>query len=109
MRDVDRIDFLRRQLQRHAYRYYVLNQPEIADSEYDALLRELAGLEARHPERITPDSPTQRVGGVPDEAFRPVSHLVPMLSLDNAFSREELQAWYDRIQAALARPKMCSF
>ncbi|HBQ38217.1 MAG: hypothetical protein A3I71_03055 [Omnitrophica WOR_2 bacterium RIFCSPLOWO2_02_FULL_63_16] len=85
------------QIRHHEYRYYVLAQPEISDAEYDALLRELEALEERHPRLVTPDSPTQRVGGIPDDAFRPVSHRVPMRSLDNAFSREEILAWHQRV------------
>jgi DNA ligase (NAD+) len=91
------IEQRRQQIRHHDYRYYVLNQPEISDAEYDALLRELKALEAQHPQLTTPDSPTQRVGGIPDDAFRPVRHRVPMLSLDNGFDREEVLAWYQRV------------
>lgn len=96
-----RIERLRETIRRHDYRYYVLNHPEISDAEYDALLRELASLEAQAPTLITPDSPTQRVGGTPDEAFRPVRHASPMLSLDNAFSEEEVGAWHERVLKGL--------
>jgi len=96
-----RIEQLRKTIRHHDYQYYVVNQPEIADAEYDRLLQELKALEARAPHRITPDSPTQRVGGIPDEAFRPVRHGTPMLSLDNAFSEEELLAWQDRVRKGL--------
>ena len=87
-----RIEQLREAIRRHDYLYYVRNQPEISDAEYDALLRRLREREAQAPGLVTPDSPTQRVGGIPDEAFRPVRHAVPMLSLDNVFSEEELAA-----------------
>jgi len=96
---------LRRQLQYHNYRYYVLNAPEISDAEYDRLLRELQGLEARHPELVTPDSPTQRVGAPPLEEFATVRHRVPMLSLGNAFDRQELHAFDERIKRQLALPQ----
>src|SRR5581483_3764213 len=78
-------------------------QPEISDAEYDALMRELRAIEAAHPELITPDSPTQRVGGAPVEALGIVEHRVPMLSLANAFSEEELRAWHRRVSNAIER------
>ncbi|OGT89127.1 MAG: DNA ligase (NAD(+)) LigA [Gammaproteobacteria bacterium RIFOXYD12_FULL_61_37] len=90
-----RLEHLRREIGRHDYQYYVLNEPLIPDAEYDRLLRELEGLEADYPELVTPDSPTQRVGGSPAEGFDEVNHAVPMLSLGNAFSDEEL-AEFDR-------------
>ena len=96
-----RIEQLRETIRRHDYRYYVLNQPEIADAEYDRLLRQLAGFEAQAPSLVTPDSPTQRVGGIPDEAFRPVRHASAMRSLDNAFSEDEVQAWHERVVKGL--------
>src|SRR5262245_40213272 len=80
----ERLAELREQIHRHDYLYYVEARPEIADAEYDALMRELAALEAEHPELVTPDSPTQRVAGAPVDLFRPVSHRAPMLSLDTA-------------------------
>jgi DNA ligase (NAD+) len=92
-----RIDELRREIRRHERLYYVLNQPEIADAEYDRLERELRDLEAAHPELVTPDSPTQRVGEKPSEAFAPFVHRVPMLSLDNTYSEEELREFEQRI------------
>ncbi len=92
---------LREQIRRHDYRYYVLNQPEISDTEYDQLLRKLQELEARAPELITPDSPTQRVGGTADQTFAPVRHAVPMLSLENAFNEEEVHAWHERVRKGL--------
>ena len=81
-----RISELREQVRRHDYRYYVLDDPEISDARYDALLRELRELEAAHPELVAPDSPTQRVGGEASATFGDVVHAVPMLSLENAFS-----------------------
>ncbi len=92
-----RIEKLRDELRHHAYLYYVLDQPEIPDAEYDRLYRELQQLEQQHPELITPDSPTQRVGDKPLDGFRQVKHQVPMLSLDNVFSEEELAAFNKRI------------
>ena len=91
-----RIQKLRELLNYHNYRYYVLDSPEISDAEYDELMRELKQLEEAHPELITPDSPTQRVGAAPVEAFGVVEHPQPLLSLANAFSDEELDAWYRR-------------
>jgi DNA ligase (NAD+) len=81
------------ELRRHEHLYYVLDSPEITDAAYDALMNELKQLEAAHPELVTPDSPTQRVGGKPAEGFRKVAHSRPMLSLDNVYSAEELAAW----------------
>ncbi len=91
------IDELRKQIGYHSYRYYALDNPEITDAEYDRLMRRLQELEAQYPESITPDSPTQRVGSAPLTAFQTVVHEMPMLSLDNAFSDEELLAFNQRI------------
>ena len=91
-----RIQKLRELLNYHNYRYYVLDSPEASDAEYDELMRELKQLEEAHPELITPDSPTQRVGAAPVEAFGVVEHPQPLLSLANAFSDEELEAWHRR-------------
>ncbi|MBI4303468.1 MAG: NAD-dependent DNA ligase LigA [Chloroflexi bacterium] len=91
-----RIEQLRSQINYHSYRYYALDSPEISDAEYDALVRELKELEEKYPQFITPDSPTQRVGAAPVEAFGVVEHPLPLLSLGNAFSKEELLAWYTR-------------
>ncbi len=88
---------LRAEISRHNYLYYVLDSPEISDAAYDALMRELKQLEAAYPQFVTPDSPTQRVGAAPVEAFGVVEHPLPLLSLGNAFSQEELLAWYSRI------------
>jgi DNA ligase (NAD+) len=92
-----RIEELRKELDRHLHLYHVLDAPEISDAEYDALYRELAELEEQFPDLVTPDSPTQRVGGLPSEAFAPVKHHARMYSLDNAFSQEELKAWAYRV------------
>jgi DNA ligase (NAD+) len=97
-----RVEELRELVNHHMYRYHVLDDPEISDAEYDELIRELRALEDRFPELITPDSPTQRVGAAPAELFRPVQHRASMLSLDNAFSEEELRAWGARVQRGLA-------
>ncbi len=91
-----RVEELRSQIAYHEHRYFVLDQPEISDAEFDALMQELRDLEARHPELITPDSPTQRVGGAPVETFGIVQHRVPLLSLANAFSEDDLRAWHRR-------------
>jgi len=111
----ERVEKLREKLNHHNYRYYVLDSPEISDAEYDELMNELKRLEAEHPELvITPDSPTQRVGAAPVEAFGVVEHATPMLSLANAFTTDELLAWHKRISGLLgeerfdlvAEPKM---
>ena len=85
------IDELREQIRHHNYRYHVLDDPQIPDAEYDRMMRRLQALEQDHPELVTPDSPTQRVGDAPASAFGTVEHRIPMLSLDNAFSPDELQ------------------
>jgi DNA ligase (NAD+) len=92
-----RIEELRALIRHHEYRYYVLDSPEISDADYDKLYRELQDLEAAHPELITPDSPTQRVGGEPLAAFSQVRHGEPMLSLANAKNEDELRAWHARV------------
>ncbi len=94
---------LREQLAHHGHRYYVLDDPEIGDDAYDALLDELRAIEREHPELVTPTSPTQRVGGEPVSNLRKVRHLRPMLSLANARSEEELRAWVARMRGHLAR------
>ncbi|NPA90726.1 MAG: DNA ligase (NAD(+)) LigA [Chloroflexi bacterium] len=93
-----RIEALRRAIEYHNYRYYVLDDPVIPDSVYDALFRELVELEEKYPQFKTPDSPTQRVGGRPRDQFPKVRHPKPILSLANAFSEEELWAWYNRLR-----------
>src|SRR5262249_56903218 len=98
-----RADELRRQIAHHDRRYYVLDDPEISDPEYDDLLRELKGIEEEHPELLTPDSPTQRVGGAPLDKFKQVEHPEPMLSLGNARNEDELGGWEKRITRQLER------
>ena len=93
-----RAEELRVELRRHEHLYYVMDAPEISDAEYDALMNELKRIEAAHPDLMTPDSPTQRVGGKPAEGFQKVRHSRPMLSLDNAYSAEELAAWDRRVR-----------
>ncbi|MBO8127710.1 MAG: NAD-dependent DNA ligase LigA [Peptococcaceae bacterium] len=96
-----RVEELRREIEYHNYRYYVEDDPVITDAEFDALMRELQELEKKWPELVTPDSPTQRVGGQPREGMVPVSHRVPMLSLANAFEEGELKDFDRRVRAAL--------
>jgi len=96
-----RIRELRGQIRHHDYRYYVLDDPEISDARYDALMRELRELEAAHPELVVPDSPTQRVAGAPAAGFGEVVHAVPMLSIDNAFTEEELLDFDRRVRERL--------
>jgi DNA ligase (NAD+) len=96
-----RTDWLRREIRRHDYLYYSQNQPEISDQDYDKLFAELQALEAQHPEIVTPDSPTQRVAGRPLGEFATVRHAVPMLSVDNTYSAEELQAFDERVRKQL--------
>ena len=93
---LQRVEELRRRLHEANYEYYVLDSPTLSDAEWDRMLRELKEIEAAHPELVTPDSPTVRVGAEPATQFRKVSHVAPMLSLDNAFSSDELVAWEDR-------------
>jgi len=92
---------LRRLIEHHNERYFVLDSPEIPDADYDALVRELRQIEAEHPDLVTPGSPTQRVGGAASQAFAPVRHRIPMMSLDNAFEQSELDAWADRLRRQL--------
>ncbi len=94
---------LRAMIEHHNYRYHVLDDPEISDAEFDSLLRELQRIEAEHPELVMPDSPTQRVGGTPATAFPTLRHRVPMLSLDNAFSDDEVIAFDRRVRERLGR------
>jgi DNA ligase (NAD+) len=98
-----RVGELRKLLDYHNHRYYVLDDPEVSDAEYDALLNELRELEAGHPELLTPDSPTQRVGAQPLEKFTEVPHLQPMLSLANARNEDELRAWETRMHNLLKK------
>lgn len=99
------IERLRRELERHNWRYYVLDDPEISDARYDALMRELAALEERFPALRTPDSPTQRVGAAPAEGFRQVTHGLPMLSLGNAMSEEEARDFDGKVKRFLEKPE----
>ena len=102
--DVDpaeRVEQLRATIRHHDRRYHELDAPEIPDADYDALVRELRGLEERFPELVTPDSPTRTVGSAPSATFAPVVHRVPMMSLDNAFDEEELLAWGGRLARRL--------
>ena len=97
----ERIEGLRREIHRHNYLYYVLDSPEISDADYDALMRELKRLEEEYPEAVTPDSPTQRVGAKPSERFGTVAHAQPMLSLDDAFSQQEVVEFDQRVRSLL--------
>ena len=96
------IEALREKIRHHEYLYFVLDQPEISDREFDQLMKQLQRLETEHPELVTPDSPTQRVGGKPKEGFAKVAHSRPMLSLDNAYNEQELRAWSERVAGGLA-------
>jgi DNA ligase (NAD+) len=106
---VRRAETLREQIRYHNYRYYVLDEPVISDAEYDALMRELHELETAYPELVTPDSPTQRVGAPPSEQFAKVQHVVPMLSLANAFDEAGMRAWYDRTLRLLGSDAQVAF
>ncbi|HEX3739760.1 MAG TPA: NAD-dependent DNA ligase LigA, partial [Terriglobales bacterium] len=97
------IESLREEIRHHEYRYYVLDDPQLSDAEFDRLMNALKKLEAAHPELITPESPTQRVGGKPREGFVKVAHSAPMLSLDNAYSEEELRDWERRVHELSGR------
>ena len=110
-----RIQALRESLHRHNYAYYVLDNPEISDGEYDRLFQELQALEEDHPELVTSDSPTQRVGAPPLESFETVAHTIPMLSLENAFNDKDVLDFDERVRRLLktdvavrytAEPKM---
>jgi DNA ligase (NAD+) len=102
----ERIEQLRAEINHHNYLYYVLDSPEISDAEYDELMRQLKQLEEDYPQFLTPDSPTQRVGAAPVEAFGIVEHPMPLLSLGNAFSQDELLAWYTRISKMVGGQKI---
>ena len=90
---------LREKIRHHEHLYYVLDSPELDDADFDALMRELKEIEAKHPDWVTPDSPTQRVGGKPKEGFLKVAHSRPMLSLDNVNTPEELADWDRRVRS----------
>ncbi len=98
-----KIESLREKIRHHEYLYYVIDQPEISDEDFDKLMQQLKDLEAEHPELIPTDSPTQRVGGKPREGFVKVSHSSPMLSLDNTYNEEELRAWERRVHELTGR------
>ncbi len=100
------IEELREKLRYHEYKYYVLDEPEISDASYDRLMNRLKELEAAHPELVTPDSPTVRVGGAPREGFQTVRHARPMLSLDNAFSHDALREWDRRVREGSGKEKI---
>lgn len=101
MNDKERILELRKQLNEHNYKYYVLNEPDITDFEFDALMRQLQQLEAQHPELADPNSPTQRVGSDLNQEFKQVAHRYPMLSLANTYNQEEVRDWYQSVQRGL--------
>ena len=105
----EQINHLRTQLRHHEYQYHVLDAPEVPDAEYDRLMRELRELETAHPELVTADSPTQRVGAAPISAFEQVKHQVPMLSLDNVFDEESYLAFYKRVQDRLKTTEPLTF
>ena len=98
-----RLAHLRREIEQHNYRYYILDEPQVPDAEYDRLMQELRALEAAHPEWVTADSPTQRVGTTPADEFAEVRHRVPMLSLDNAFSTDDVLGFDRRVRERLGR------
>jgi len=100
---IDRVEKLRREIREHDYRYYVLAEPTISDAEYDQLMRELIKLEETYPELLTPDSPSQRVGGQPTKEFPTVTHSIPMLSLSNVYSEEEVLDFDRRVRTLLGR------
>src|ERR1700732_3781792 len=103
---LDRATKLREEIRAHEHRYYVLDRPSVSDAEFDRLMNELKRLEAEHPEVATPDSPTQRVGGAPRKGFETRRHSPPMLSLDNAFSFEELERFDRRAREVSGRPEV---
>ena len=99
--NISRVQSLREKINDHNYRYYVLNDPLISDSEYDQLFRELEKLEQKSPKLVTQDSPTQRVGTTPLKSFGTIQHSIPMLSLENAMDEDELRSFYERLQKGL--------
>src|SRR5215471_7988217 len=104
-----RLDELRAKVEHHLYRYHVLDDPEIADAEYDRLFDELKALEEEHPDLITPDSPTQRVGAPPSERFQKVQHLTPMGSLEKVTDDESLLKWADDVRKRLGTDEPVAF
>src|SRR5690242_16738634 len=103
MTAAQKIQALREKLRHHEYLYYVMDAPEITDAEFDTLMLQLKNLETEHPELVTPDSPTQRVGGKPREGFVKVAHSSPMLSLDNTYNEDELRNWERRVHELSGR------
>src|ERR1700726_1255239 len=101
-----KIEALREKIRHHEHLYYVLDNPEISDAEFDKLMQQLKDLEAEHPSLVMPDSPTQRVGGKPREGFVKVRHSTPMLSLDNTYNEEELRAWERRVHELTGRSEV---
>lgn len=101
-----RLAELRELVHHHNYRYHVLDDPEISDAEFDRLFRELLEIEGRHPEWVTPDSPSQRVGGAPLDRFDTVRHSIPMQSLENAVRRSEVEEWFERVRTHLREPEL---
>ena len=101
---IDHTRELRSRIDYHGHRYYVLDDPEISDSQYDELMQELRRIEAKHPALVTPDSPTQRVGAEPLDGFERAEHPIPLLSLGNAFDEEEFMAWHTRVADLLEEP-----
>src|SRR5437870_7868047 len=104
-----RAEELRRQIDHHNYLYYVEAKPEISDREFDRLLKELQDLEAAHPDLVTPNSPTQRVGGQPIEGFATVKHRVPMLSIDNTYNADELREFDRRVRKGLGKGEKVTY
>src|SRR6476619_4085211 len=96
-----RVETLRAELNHHNHLYYIDAKPEVSDREYDRLMQELIDLEAAHPELASPDSPTQRVGGDVQDALKPVRHAVPMMSIDNTYSEDEVRAFDERVRKTL--------
>ena len=102
MNEIERIKWLRHEINKHNHSYYLLNQPTVSDSEYDKLFRELILIEENYPELKTIDSPTQRIGVSPTTSFPEIRHNIPLLSLGNVFDDIELDSWYNRIIRTLA-------
>src|SRR6202790_3050998 len=106
-KDIEKkMEALREKIRHHEYLYHVLDNPEISDLEFDKLMQQLKDLESEHPTLVTPDSPTQRVGGKPREGFVKVRHSMPMLSLDNTYSEDELRAWERRVHELTGRSEV---
>src|ERR1700689_5167585 len=97
----NRLRQLREEIQRHDHSYYVLNKPTISDHDYDALMKELIDLEAKHPDLAAPDSPTHRVAGSPIDGFSSVEHAIPMMSIDNTYDTAEVRAFDARVRKGL--------